>query len=245
MGVDDEASAAAELELLREAGVELRLVRLDHGPVFENLDAEGHRRQRWLSRSDDIPVRALPGEWLGAPGWLLVPVAGEVDEDWAGTPEPGARIAVGPQGLLREFADDGWVRRVDLGPSALLRAAGLVCTSVDDLTSDIELARVRTLAPDAAIVLTEGDGGGVALRDGRPFRYRAVPANRAADPTGAGDIFLAALMVAWLSTGEVATSQALRFAAAAGSCAVEGVGLAGVPTRAQVAERLRSRVRSV
>lgn len=245
MGVDGEAAEADELGLLRAAGVDLRLLPLARGPVFENIDEAGRRRQRWLSRSDEIPVRALPGEWLGAPGWLLVPVAGEVDEEWAGIPEPGARIAVGPQGLLREFADDGWVRRVDLGFSALLRAAGLVCTSVDDLTSDIELARVRTLAPDAAIVLTAGDGGGVALRDSGLFRYRAVPANRAADPTGAGDIFLAALMVAWLSTGEVATSQALRFAAAAGSCAVEGVGLAGVPTRAQVAERLRSHVRSV
>jgi sugar/nucleoside kinase (ribokinase family) len=60
------------------------------------------------------------------------------------------------------------------------------------------------------------------------------------DPTGAGDVFLAALMVAWLLTGELATARALRFAAAAGSCAVEGAGLVGVPTRVQVAARLHS-----
>ena len=53
-------------------------------------------------------------------------------------------------------------------------------------------------------------------------------------------MFLAALMAAWLRYGELATSRALRFAAAAGSCAVEGAGLAGVPTEAQVIARLRS-----
>ena len=240
LGVDGEAADADELGLLREAGVELRLVRLDHGPVFENLVTDGHRSQRWLSKSDEIPVAALPSGWLGVRGWLLVPVAGEVGADWAGIPGSVARVAVGPQGLLREFADDGSVKRVDPGPSPLLRAAGLVCASLDDLSPGTELGRLGPLAPEAAIVLTAGDRGGVALHGGGLITYRAVAANRVVDSTGAGDVFLAALMAAWLVTGELATSRALRFAAAAGSCAVEGVGLAGVPTRAQVAERLRS-----
>jgi sugar/nucleoside kinase (ribokinase family) len=245
LGVDGEAADADELGLLRAAGVELRLVRLDHGPVFENLDTEGHRSQRWLSKSDEVPARALPKAWLGSHGWLLVPVAGEVGEQWAGIAASGGRVALGPQGMLREFVDDGSIRRVDLWPSALLRTAGLVCVSLDDLTVGAELGYLRALAPEAAIVLTAGDGGGVALRVGGLFRYRSVAANHVVDPTGAGDVFLAALMAAWLATGEPVTSRALRFAAAAGSCAVEGVGLAAVPTRLQVAQRLRSSVPSV
>ena len=240
LGVDDEASVAVELELLRAAGVELRLVRLDHGPVFESLNVDGHRRQRWLSKSHEIPVLALPSAWLGAPGWLLVPVAGEVGEGWARVPASGARIAVGAQGMMREFADDGSVRRVEPGPSALLGAAGLVCASLDDMSPGTELRRFSQLAPGAAVVLTGGDGGGVVLRGGELMRYRAIATNRMLDSTGAGDVLLAALMTAWLVTGELATSRAVRFAAAAASCAVEGVGLSGVPTRAQVAERLRS-----
>ena len=59
------------------------------------------------------------------------------------------------------------------------------------------------------------------------------------DATGAGDVFLAALTAAWLFTGQIATPAALRFAAAAASCSVEGAGLAAVPTRAQVAARVR------
>jgi hypothetical protein len=39
-------------------------------------------------------------------------------------------------------------------------------------------------------------------------------------------------------TGDVATAAGLRFAAATASCAVEGVGLAGVASLAQVIGRL-------
>jgi 1D-myo-inositol 3-kinase len=238
--MDEPAADATELGLLEAAGVSLRRVALEHGPVFENIEAGGHRRQRWLSESDAIAVSELPEEWRQAGGLLLVPVAEEVGEEWAGAMRPGIAFGVGWQGMLREFADDAWVKKVDPRPSALTAAAGLVVVSIDDLGGGTGLESLRALAPDAAIVLTAGEGGGVALGSGKPCRYRAVPAPAAVDPTGAGDVFLAALMTAWLATGEVATARALRFAAAAASCAVEGIGLAGVPTRDQVAARLRS-----
>jgi sugar/nucleoside kinase (ribokinase family) len=95
------------------------------------------------------------------------------------------------------------------------------------------------LAPRATIVLTAGERGGIVVRASGLARYQAAPAAAVVDPTGAGDVFLAALMVAWLLRGEPATSETLRFAAAAASCVVEGPGLSAVPTRARVAERLR------
>jgi 1D-myo-inositol 3-kinase len=260
MGVDEPAADAAELNLLGAAGVLVHRVPLEHGPVFENIERDGHRRQRWLSKCDVLPMTALPVEWRLARGWLLGPVAGEVAQEWADVARgaagadavgferadvdgPGRAdvcVAVGWQGLLRELAADGWVRRVDPASSPLLEAAGLVCASVDDLAPGALLGELRGFAPRATLVLTAGAGGGVALRGAKAARYGMIAAPRIVDPTGAGDVFLAALMAAWLLTGELATTRALRFAAAAGSCAVEGVGLAGVPTRAQVAARLRS-----
>ncbi len=244
LGVDAEAAEADELGLLRAAGVDLRLAPLEHGPVFENLESGGQRRQRWFAKSDEIPVKALPEGWAGASAWLLVPVAGEMGEEWAAVPEPGARVALGPQGLLRQFMADGWVARVEPAPSGLLRAAGLVCASVGDLVPETDLALLPKLAPGAIIVLTAGDGGGIAMRGGELGRYRSIPAHRVVDPTGAGDVFLAALTAVWLLLGERATPSALRFAAAAGSCAVEAVGLSGVPKAAQVAARLLSTTHS-
>lgn len=241
LGVDAAASRAPELLLLEQAGVDLRRIPLQSGPVFENIERDGHRRQRWLSKSGAMKVADLPDEWRGSRAWLLVPVAGELGEDWADVPDEGSAVGLGWQGMLREFAEGGWVERVDPEPSELLRAAGLVCASVDDLAPLWELERLRPLAPRAIIVLTAGDRGGVVLRDGDVARYRAITANRNVDPTGAGDVFLAGLMAVWLLTGEPVTSRALRFAAAASSCAIEGAGLTGVPTGAQVATRLRAR----
>jgi sugar/nucleoside kinase (ribokinase family) len=242
VGVDREAAEASELELLEAAGVRLRRVPLQHGPVFDNIEQDGRRRQRWLSASDRVAAGALTNEWRGARGWLLVPVAGEVGDEWAGVPGSGACVAVGWQGLLREFAASGWVERVPAAPSALVARAGLVCASLDDLAPGSSLTALRELAPAASIVLTAGDRGGIALRGDHIARYRAFEAP-VVDPTGAGDVFIASLAAAWLLTGELATSRTLHFAAAAGACVVEGCGLAGVPTAPQVAARLTGRRR--
>jgi len=241
IGVDGPAADATELGLLKDAGVLLHRVPLQHGPVFENIERDGHRRQRWLSKSDPVPVAALPDEWRRTRGWLLGTVAGELGGEWADV--AGARedacVAVGWQGLLREFAEDGWVERVDPAPSALLGAAGLVCASADDFAPGVGIDRFRAFAPRATILLTAGDRGGLALSGSHVHRYPAIPSRALVDPTGAGDVFLAALMAVLLLHGEMATGRALRFGAAAGSCAVEGAGLGGVPTLAQVVARLK------
>ena len=238
LGVDAAASTADELTWLEESGVDLRPVLLARGPVFENIERNGHRRQRWLSECDPIPADALPLEWRSVRGWLLAPIAGELAGEWSRVPGPGAAIGIGWQGMLREFAGDGWVERVHPQPSSLLEAAGLVSASVDDLPATTALPSLRKLAPLATIVLTAGLRGGLVIRKSGMARYPAIPATEVVDPTGAGDVLLAALMVGWLLHGELATSRSLRFAAAAASCAVEGMGLAAVPTSDQVAARL-------
>ncbi len=237
IGVDEEAADAGELDVLAKAGVRLRRVPLEHGPVFENLEIDGHRAQRWISKSDELPTGDVPAEWRPARTWLLVPVAGEVGEEWARVPPAEARVVVGWQGLLREFATEGWVKRTAPAPSRLLERARLVCASMDDLAAMARLADLRAMAPQATLVLTSGERGGLVSRGTGFARYEAFAAETV-DPTGAGDVFLAALVATWLLVGELASSRALRFAAAAAACAVEGPGITRVPTGTDVAARL-------
>jgi sugar/nucleoside kinase (ribokinase family) len=255
IGVDATAAGADELELLRAAGVDLRLALLDEGPVFENRETPAGRVQRCHAVGRPIAVPVLPESWRAAPGWSLVPVAGEIDEAWAAVVPSDGYLAVGWQGMLRDLAPGAQVTRSAPSPSALLRRADLVGVSHHDVAAGTSLADLATfLRPGADLLVTEGSQGGLLVRIGPDgpagaLRYRPTASDRETDPTGAGDTFLAALLASVLRPAIVGRrrgrgSPDLRFAAAAGSLAVEDVGLAGVPDRTAVlARRARERIR--
>jgi len=244
VGVDRDASNAGELDLLREAGVEVALAPLAHGPVFENIERPDGRRQRCLSAADPIAVTQLPAGWRATDALFLGPVAAELGPEWAGLPAPF--VALGWQGLLRRLVAGTDVQRIDPAPSPLLDAAGLVGVSIDDIDPGTRLsALVDLIRPGAALVVTRGDRGGTALTSRRPARsalraYPAIPPNRVVDATGAGDVFLAALLASTIDPSRIGTDDMaarLRLAAAAGSLAVEGPGLVGVPALDAVRRR--------
>lgn len=241
IGADEAAAEALELDHLRAAGVELHLVPLHSGPVFENLEWPGGRRQRCLAISDPVPVDHLPARWTDdLDAALLAPVAGELDAAWTSVAAPV--FAVGWQGLLRELRAGADVERRPPAMGTLLGTASLVGASREDFAPGTPAASlVALLGPRTTLALTEGEAGGLVLRtdaQGRPGparRYPAIPSDRTLDPTGAGDVFLAALLAARLQRS---LGSATRLAAAAASLAVEAPGLAGVPDLAAVRVRM-------
>jgi sugar/nucleoside kinase (ribokinase family) len=252
VGVDQAAAKAWELDLLREAGAEVRLVPLDHGPVFENAERPDGRVQTCLDGGSPVPVGALPAAWRTAEWWVLGPVAGELPEGWAAVPSAAAHVALGWQGLLRDLRPGEHVGRVPPRESALLARAELVAVSRHDVDQDLPIsALIGLLGPGAELILTAGDAGGFALHvggDGRAVSLKRYPALRSAhevDPTGAGDVFLAALVAARIAVartgGQVDERRLLRLAAAAAALVVEDVGLQGVPDRERLACRLHGR----
>jgi sugar/nucleoside kinase (ribokinase family) len=248
IGVDELASTAAELDLLRAAGVDVRLVPLEHGPVFDNIETPDGRIQIGFDRSDPIGVAALPVEWSSVGAWVFGPVAAEIPEEWAQVVPPDALVAVGWQGLLRDIVPGERVRHRRPGRSRVIERADFVGVSRDDFDEDVSLGELcRLMKPGATLVITQGASGGlvmVADRDGPHAlrRWPPIPPTEFVDATGAGDVFLAALLSAYaeprLIGGRFAQGYDLLLAAAASSCVIERPGLLGVPDREAVRRRI-------
>jgi len=255
IGVDDVAATAHELDLLRAAGVDVALDRLAEAPVFDNQETPTGRVQICHAVGLAVRPRDLPPTWRDAHAWSIVPVAGEIDESWAAAVPAQTFLTIGWQGFLRDLAAGQRVVRRDPGPSALLRRADLVGVSHHDVAGGTSLATLAGfLQPGADLLVTEGGEGGLLIRVGdhgpsEILHYLPTATDREIDPTGAGDTFLAALLASVLRPAIVGRRRSrrspdLRFAAAAGSLAVEGPGLSGVPDRAAVlVRRARERVR--
>jgi sugar/nucleoside kinase (ribokinase family) len=247
-GADALAAGAVEIDILRAAGVVVRIVPLKQGPIFENVEGEHARVQTCVEPGQPVPVVDVPRAWRMATTWMVVPVSNETGPEWAAAIPPGARLVLGWQGLLRTLIAGSEVGRKAPSRTPLVNRADLIGVSRADLAVGTTPEQVNSmLRPGTRIVLTEGTHGGLAFEatehgPSRALSYEAIP-SRQVDTTGAGDVFLAALNAAWLERGAPATEPGptpadLRWAAAAGGLAVEGVGLPGVPTRAAITARL-------
>jgi sugar/nucleoside kinase (ribokinase family) len=248
VGADGIAAGAAEFDLLRAAGVAIRVVPLARGPIFENLETPDGRVQTCLEPGDPLPTLTVSEAWASAPAWLVVPVAGETGPGWAAAVPPAARLALGWQGLLRRLAPGTSATRRPPVASPLVARADLAGLSRHDLDPDTRLdALTGLMRPGALLVVTEGARGGLlitvgATGPGACLGYRTFAAQQV-DPTGAGDVFLAALVAGGIAAGASTADQwpneaASRWAVAASSLVVEGVGLEAVPDLAAVLARL-------
>jgi sugar/nucleoside kinase (ribokinase family) len=251
LGADHDAAGARELAALREAGIDLRIVPLQRGPVFENEETPRGRVQLLHQAADLIPSASIPAAWRSTPAWLLAPVAGEIGDDWAAAPAPGSIVALGWQGLLRHLVAGEHVHPVPPAPSPLVSRADILSVSREDLDADLPIdGLLALLHDDAMLLLTRGGAGGLVFwhdAAGRRHirRYPSVPA-RLVDSTGAGDTFLSGVLLARLGAGGRPGGATrvrmrgndLRLGAAAAALLVEGVGLEAVPGRDAIAERV-------
>ncbi len=119
-------------------------------------------------------------------------------------------------------------------PAALLEHADLL------VVNDTEAAYYGEALHrgDGWVAVTHGARGATLLRGGRDVATAVPPRIVAVDTTGAGDAFVAALLVALLE--QQAPAQALAFACAAGAAAAMGAGAQpSLPMRGAVEALLR------
>lgn len=133
-----------------------------------------------------------------------------------------------------------------LNLNAVLSLASLVKLSRTDLDilgirGDIrEQFAALTHLTGAEIAITDGEQGCWAIIGGEVTHLR-TPAVETVDPTGAGDVFMAALISAWVS-GHRLNRAGLEFAAAAGALSASRHGAATVaPTQTEIREFLGGR----
>lgn len=143
------------------------------------------------------------------------------------------------------------VERVRPGIEALLQEIDIIIAAADfptTLTGEPDLGRaLRAMArtyPAAVVCATLGARGSLAVAGGREIRTPgfAVPV---VDTTGAGDVFRAGFIAAWLAASEPPEVDALLLyanAVAALNCRALGA-REGIPTAAEVEQLLAARSR--
>ncbi|MGH7415481.1 MAG: PfkB family carbohydrate kinase, partial [Candidatus Rokuibacteriota bacterium] len=187
-----------------------------------------------LARAGDLEAAALPEEWADATLGALAPVTAEVDPAFAAAFSETSLVAL-PQGWMRQRGKGGVVSPQPWEDADLVlpHVQALVVSLEDIGPFQKEALEWFQRVPLGAV--TRGADGAILFVNGE--RY-GVEADRAAevDETGAGDVFAAALLVAYHRE-----SNAWDAAAAAACCAaasVEAAGVGGIPDRDDLEARL-------
>jgi hypothetical protein len=209
-------------------------------PTFENQYTPQGRRQILHAASQPISLADIPIEWRTAPIVHLGPVLGETPEDLA-YEFPNALLGVTPQGWMRAWGPDlpGLVAYRPWRPTeVLLRRIDALVLSIEDVKGDEALV-VGWARHCRLVALTRGANGATLFIAGQPHQVDAFPATER-DPTGAGDVFAAALLVRLHETGD--PLEAARFAACVAASSVEGRGASSIPSREDVESRLTGQI---
>jgi sugar/nucleoside kinase (ribokinase family) len=221
VGADYPARALSELEA---RGVSLEGVARLQGPgvrVWLLYEAGARRMIPWLGRPTHADVSPLPESFPraydGAKGVHVAPMPWERQAAVAAAVGGGGRlVSLDPC----EPLDDAGLDRV----RAALAHVDVLFVSDDEVAFSEPSRALSSLAVGRTrfVVHRRGrEGGVVYAADGTRMTWSAYPTTEV-DPTGAGDVFAAAFMAAWVRGASL--RDAVARGAAAASVAVEGVG---------------------
>jgi sugar/nucleoside kinase (ribokinase family) len=211
-------------------------------PTFENIYTPQGRQQILHTDSQPITVADIPPAWRSAAVVHLGPILGETPEELVYA-FPNALLGVTPQGWMRRWKIPlpGPVIYQPWQPTpSLLDRIDALVLSIEDVRGDEAL--VASYARHCKLVaLTRGASGATLYVQGEPHYVMAFVADER-DPTGAGDVFAAALFTRLGKTGD--PLEAARYAAYAAAISVEGPGSSHIPTRAEVEQGITANGRA-
>ncbi len=200
--------------------------------TFTNTYVNGSRSQRVHGLANPLSGASVPASWRSPRVAHIGPVIGECSPDLITSFSDCTFVGITPQGWMRSQNGEG---RVHPHPwhveDVALRRASAVVFSLDDVQGNWERAK-RIAGLTHLLVVTMGARGGIVFLDGVPNPFPALQVEEV-DPTGAGDIFAAALFDT-VSSG-MPPMEAAHFAACLASRSVARAGTRGVPGSTDVA----------
>jgi sugar/nucleoside kinase (ribokinase family) len=171
---------------------------------------------------------------------LTVPVSADIVFACPIIDEVAPSVLVGPfvgaglQGWFRRLGPGGVVERRIPEDLTFLAPCRIVFLSAEDVgdAKAVVVPKLRSIVP--IVVITDGVRGATVFADDTALQV-PIYRTREVDPTGAGDVFAAAFLIA-LHGGEPLAAAA-RFGAAAASIVVEAVGPSALVRLGETAAR--------
>jgi sugar/nucleoside kinase (ribokinase family) len=209
--------------------LELRVLPAEHTTTLATRWEDGTRKQRLLAWAGAIDETIEVDTAI----LHLAAVARETPSHWQGNAE---FVGITPQGLLREWDEDGLISLTPLDPQAIpARFDALVL-------SEAELAHSQWLVASAGsqtpVAVTAGARPTLVYLPDRTAIETSVPAvAEPRDDLGAGDVFAAAFFIA-LNEGR-SPADAAAYGNAAAVVRVAGAGAQAIGDRVAIAEVLR------
>ena len=228
-------------------GIDVHRVPSENTTQFRNVYTPDGQREQWVpQRASRLTSEHLPNEWRSARIALLGPVAGEIDVSLAWGFSAETLVGAGAQGWLREVGPDD--RVLPVSPAdwdvemALERVRALFLSDEDVPPDQAPGALAEWASRVDVLAFTRGYGGADLHFDSEPdgpiWHHSDAIAATPTDFTGAGDTYATAFLIRLAESGN--PWAAARFAAAAASLVIEGVGVEGVPaSREAVEARMR------
>jgi sugar/nucleoside kinase (ribokinase family) len=230
-------SAKATLPADWPNDVPVATVSHSNAPIFENRYTPNGRIQFLHGDAQPLAASDIPTAWRSAPIVHLGPILAETPLTLVDA-FPDALIGMTPQGMMRRWATPFpcQIEYIPFEPAAaLLRRVDILVMSIEDVHGDRSVAE-RYAEHCGIVALTYGARGADIFIAGNPIQIPAFPAVEV-DPTGAGDVFAAALMVRYHETRDAIVAG--YFAAVVAAASVEGLGISAIPDRGTIETRVQ------
>lgn len=201
--------------------------------VVHNIYRNGKKTMKAENVGQKITAKDFPDTLLDAKAIHFGPVVDEIDFGLVRhvKDNSSAFVSIDLQGLLRKYVNgDVYPHSRDLD---VLGSVDLVHFSEDEMIS----TRLDEVVEKCSKVLfTRGKRSSLLVFDGKEIEIPTFKIENPIDVTGAGDTYTAAFVKRFLETNDPEESG--RYASAAASFCVEGVGVSNLPTHEKVMKRL-------